>query len=47
MDIYVITTDSEHYHLEYAPPDPTSSGRRKLFLSYIAPIHYNVVVPAR
>ena len=54
VDIHVITTDSEHFHLAYAPGGPppphshtATTPHRKLFLSYIAPVHYNVVAPAK
>mmetsp|Transcript_22997 Transcript_22997/g.72049 ORF Transcript_22997/g.72049 Transcript_22997/m.72049 type:complete len:196 (-) Transcript_22997:30-617(-) len=43
VDIHVVTTEAENFHLHYCAP----AARRRLFLSYIAPIHYNVVVPTR
>ena len=43
--MHVISTETEHFHLEYACPVPSAATPRKLFLSYISPIHYNVVVP--
>ena len=45
VDVHVISTETEHFHLEYACPVPSAATPRKLFLSYISPIHYNVVVP--
>lgn len=45
VDMHVITTETEHFHLEYACPVAGANKPRKLFLSYISPIHYNVVVP--
>lgn len=50
VNVHVITTDTMHYHLEYSPrtaPAAGTSPPRRVFLSYIAPIHYNVVIPAR
>ncbi|KAJ8600166.1 hypothetical protein CTAYLR_001931 [Chrysophaeum taylorii] len=53
VDIHIITTETNHYHLHYQPADDLQrttvrdDPRRKLFLCYVAPIHYNVVVPAQ
>ena len=43
VEIHVITTDKEHYLLQYDPD--ASKSPRKLFLSYVSPIHYNTVQP--
>ena len=45
LDIFVITTEEEHYHLHYSSPSGAPS--RSIFPSYISPIHYNVVCPLR
>ena len=46
VEIHLISSEHDNFHLHYEPPTPRS-GRRRLFLSYIAPIHYNVVAPTR
>lgn len=43
VEIHIITTEPENYLLTYGPVVTKLS--RKLFLSYISPIHYNTVQP--
>lgn len=49
--IHVITSTAENWYLVYHPESFTevdaSSCMRELFLTYLAPIHYNVVEPSR
>ena len=40
---HVITTEKENYHLKYKPDDFDEENGRHCFLSYISPVHYNVV----
>lgn len=47
VEIHLITTETDNFHLSYTPRGDSSSQHRMLFLSYVAPIHYNVVVPAK
>lgn len=47
VDIHLITTETDNFHLSYEPRHDDKTQRRMLFLSYVAPIHYNVVVPAK
>ena len=46
VDIFVITTEASNFHLHYRSPSASEAPRR-LFLSYVSPIHYNVVAPSR
>ena len=46
VDIFVITTETSNFHLHYRSPSASETPRR-LFLSYVSPIHYNVVAPSR
>ena len=46
VDIFVITTEASNFHLHYRSPSASETPRR-LFLSYVSPIHYNVVAPSR
>lgn len=46
VTVHVITTEKENYHLDYKPEAPLGEGEgggRRAFLSYISPVHYNVV----
>ncbi|KAH8075425.1 thiol-dependent ubiquitin-specific protease [Aureococcus anophagefferens] len=46
VDIFVITTEASNFHLPYRSPSASETPRR-LFLSHVSPIHYNVVAPSR
>eukprot|EP01065_Artemidia_motanka_P006905 TRINITY_DN13372_c0_g1_i1.p1 TRINITY_DN13372_c0_g1~~TRINITY_DN13372_c0_g1_i1.p1 ORF type:complete len:571 (+),score=113.05 TRINITY_DN13372_c0_g1_i1:96-1715(+) len=51
IHIHVITSDSSNWSLRYEPDDALKpllslpGGRRHVFLSYLAPVHYNSVTP--
>eukprot|EP00658_Telonema_sp_P-2_P057973 TRINITY_DN4639_c0_g1_i4.p1 TRINITY_DN4639_c0_g1~~TRINITY_DN4639_c0_g1_i4.p1 ORF type:complete len:270 (+),score=47.40 TRINITY_DN4639_c0_g1_i4:148-957(+) len=51
--VHAVTSNKDNWHLVYKPegettpkPDPVSdASRKKLFLAYISPVHYNSLVP--
>jgi len=43
VEIHLITTEQEHWHILYQPAGPQSPTPRHVFLAYISPIHYNTV----
>eukprot|EP00656_Telonema_subtile_P045086 TRINITY_DN51355_c0_g1_i1.p1 TRINITY_DN51355_c0_g1~~TRINITY_DN51355_c0_g1_i1.p1 ORF type:complete len:316 (+),score=58.17 TRINITY_DN51355_c0_g1_i1:100-1047(+) len=56
--VHTVTSNEENWHLVYTPDEivarntdpvsPSSDTRRnKLFISYIAPVHYNSILPKR
>jgi len=49
VHVHLITSSNEHWYLVYNPNPGLCAGvpcNRRLFLSYIAPIHYDVLAPA-
>lgn len=49
VDVHVITSTEHNWHLEYKPT-PRVNGfciNKKVFISYISPVHYNSLVPKR
>jgi hypothetical protein len=46
VNIHVITTAKENWHLRYEPT-VEANHRRHLFLAYISPIHYNSLTIAK
>ena len=54
ITIHAVTSNKENWYLKYQPDaektpheDPVSprNTRKKLFITYIAPIHYNSILP--
>jgi hypothetical protein len=37
--IHVVTSDQQHWYMQYEPEE--LKGHHELFLTYVAPIHYN------
>lgn len=47
IKVHVITSTEENWLLEYAPADSSVIVAREVFLTYVAPIHYNTIEPLR
>jgi len=45
--IHLLTSTEENWYMIYDPVDGFKSGARELFLTYLAPIHYNTLMPLR
>lgn len=47
VNVHVVTSMDQNWHLEYTPEDPRDTGPidKKVFISYISPVHYNSLVP--
>jgi len=43
--IHLVTSTSENWYLTYQPCGGLPHGARELFLTYLAPVHYNIVQP--
>lgn len=46
VHVHLVTSTNENWYLVYRPSDPPD-GAREIFLTYVAPIHYNAVEPMR
>ena len=45
--IHVVTAHAENFHLVYGTPSRAAPTQQRLcFLSYVQPVHYNVICPA-
>eukprot|EP00746_Dinoflagellata_sp_MGD_P058207 gnl/MRDRNA2_/MRDRNA2_249568_c0_seq1.p1 gnl/MRDRNA2_/MRDRNA2_249568_c0~~gnl/MRDRNA2_/MRDRNA2_249568_c0_seq1.p1 ORF type:complete len:280 (-),score=45.98 gnl/MRDRNA2_/MRDRNA2_249568_c0_seq1:62-775(-) len=47
VTIHVLTSSEENWLLEYSPKADSDKGAREVFLTYVAPIHYNSVEALR
>jgi len=45
--VHVVTSTNESWYLVYESSAGVPTGARDLFLAYVAPIHYNTLVPLR
>merc|ERR1712046_353798 len=47
VHVHVITSEDHNWYLHYAPSlQKNETTQRSIFLSYVAPIHYEIVEPA-
>lgn len=45
VNVHVITSTEHNWHLEYTPDNPSDLHiTKKVFISYISPVHYNSLV---
>ena len=53
VTLHAVTSNHENWHLKYDPdfehtkldPYMSTNNRKKLFLAYISPVHYNSILP--
>ena len=45
--IHVLTSTEENWLLQYSPIAGFKNGSRQVFLTYVAPVHYNTIEPMR
>ena len=45
--IHVVSSVEENWLLDYSPSSRIVAGAREIFLTYVAPIHYNTIAPKR
>lgn len=43
VTVHVITTERENYNIQYTPSTASDGPIRSVFLSYISPVHYDVI----
>jgi len=47
IQIHVVTSAEDNYLLDYCPSGDTTEDTRHVFLTYVAPVHYNTIRPLR